>query len=57
MIRDILRQKGLAGMYRGLGPTLLQAGPNLAINYCVYESLRSKWLSLHPHERMPPVRP
>ena len=37
----IVRDEGTAGLYRGLGPTLLQIAPNLAINYCAYETLRT----------------
>jgi len=51
----IVQHDGLLGLYRGLGPTLLQAGPNLAINYSVYESLRSRWLASSPGEKVPPV--
>ena len=45
-LRTIVRDEGLAGLYRGLGPTLLQTVPSLAFNYCAYETLRSRWLSL-----------
>mmetsp|Transcript_152 Transcript_152/g.546 ORF Transcript_152/g.546 Transcript_152/m.546 type:complete len:346 (+) Transcript_152:265-1302(+) len=55
LLFGILNREGMRGLYHGLGPTLLQAGPNLAINYCVYESLRSKWLADHPDSKAPPV--
>ena len=45
-LRTIVRDEGLAGLYRGLGPTLLQTVPSLAFNYCAYETMRSRWLAL-----------
>ena len=45
-LRTIVRDEGLAGLYRGLGPTLLQTVPSLAFNYCAYETMRSRWLAM-----------
>jgi solute carrier family 25 phosphate transporter 23/24/25/41 len=53
--RTIIAHDGLPGLYRGLKPTLLQAGPNLALNYCAYEGFRSRWLADHPANSTPPV--
>jgi len=55
--RSIVAHEGLAGLYCGLRPTLLQAGPNLALNYCAYEGLRSRWMAEHPAMTTPPVGP
>lgn len=44
-VSTIVREEGIRGLYRGLGATLLQVGPSLAINYAVYETARSSWLA------------
>lgn len=44
-LSTIVRDEGAAGLYRGLGATLAQVGPCLAINYAAYETIRSTWLS------------
>ncbi|KAI4324446.1 hypothetical protein MLD38_029937 [Melastoma candidum] len=41
----ICREEGFLGLYKGLGATLLGVGPNIAISFSVYESLRSFWQS------------
>ena len=41
----IIRDEGMRGLYRGLGATLTQVAPSLAINYAAYETLRNHWLS------------
>ncbi|XP_027351860.1 mitochondrial substrate carrier family protein B-like [Abrus precatorius] len=46
----ICREEGFMGLYKGLGATLLGVGPNLAISFSVYESLRSIWLSRRPDD-------
>ena len=53
-LATIVRDEGVVGLYRGLGPTLAQVAPSLGINYCAYETLRSFWLS-RSHERSPSV--
>ena len=40
-MRTILRNEGARGLYRGLPPTLVGVGPNLAINFAAYETLRN----------------
>lgn len=40
-LRRIVADEGVLGLYRGLGATLVQVGPSLAINYCTYETLRN----------------
>ena len=44
-LATIVRDEGAVGLYRGLGATLAQVGPCLAINYASYETARSAWLS------------
>ncbi len=46
-LRTIVRDEGARGLYRGLGATLLQVTPSLAINYTAYGTLRSHWLQSH----------
>ncbi|KAI5064090.1 hypothetical protein GOP47_0020760 [Adiantum capillus-veneris] len=42
-LHTITRDEGPRGLYKGLGATLLGVGPNIAINFCVYETLKSLW--------------
>ena len=49
-LRTIARDEGMFGLYRGLGATLLQVTPSLAINYTAYGTLRSHWLELYGQE-------
>ncbi|CAN1135113.1 Mitochondrial substrate carrier family protein B [Linum perenne] len=46
----ICKEEGFFGLYKGLGPTLLGVGPNLAIGFCVYESLKSFWETERPND-------
>jgi len=39
-VKDILRENGLKGMYRGLGPTILGYLPTWAIYFTVYDSIK-----------------
>ncbi|KFK36685.1 hypothetical protein AALP_AA4G156200 [Arabis alpina] len=43
--RTICREEGFLGLYKGLGATMLGVGPSLAINFAVYESVKSFWQS------------
>ncbi|KAK9839432.1 hypothetical protein WJX81_001730 [Elliptochloris bilobata] len=45
-LRTIVREEGARGLYSGLGATLLQVTPSLAINYTAYGTLRSTWCQL-----------
>lgn len=49
-LRTISKDEGLFGLYKGLGATLLSVGPNIAISFSVYETLRSRWQSQRPHD-------
>ena len=40
-LMKILRDEGARGLYRGLKPTLIGVGPNLALNFTAYETLRN----------------
>lgn len=42
-----------AGLYRGMGATLLGVGPSLAINFGVYETLSAKWRRATHHPGPP----
>ncbi|KAL4428809.1 hypothetical protein ABPG77_005247 [Micractinium sp. CCAP 211/92] len=44
-LRTIAAEEGARGLYRGLGATLMQVAPSLAINYAAYETMRSSWLA------------
>ncbi|KAK9815221.1 hypothetical protein WJX72_000172 [[Myrmecia] bisecta] len=54
-LKLIVKDEGFLGLYRGLGATLIQVAPSLAINYCAYETLRSHWLAMHPERKSPTV--
>lgn len=43
-LQTIVRDEGPRGLYRGLGATLAQVAPSLAINYAAYETMRSAWV-------------
>ncbi|KAG6547017.1 hypothetical protein Mapa_011634 [Marchantia paleacea] len=47
-LTTIYKEEGVRGLYKGLGPTLMGVGPNIAINFCVYETLKSLWLQSRP---------
>lgn len=44
-LQTIIKEEGILGLYKGLGTTLLTVGPNIAISFSVYESLRKLWRS------------
>ena len=52
-LTTIVKDEGLFGLYRGLGATLTQVAPSLAMNYCAYETLRSYWMSYEPARQSP----
>ena len=37
MFRDILRNEGFQGLYRGILPELLKVIPMVSVTFCVYE--------------------
>jgi len=43
----ILRDEGAKGLYRGLRPTLIGVGPNLALNFAAYETFRNYFNELN----------
>ncbi|XVE69278.1 hypothetical protein DITRI_Ditri09bG0138900 [Diplodiscus trichospermus] len=49
-LQTICKEEGVLGLYKGLGTTLLGVGPNIAIGFSVYESLRSFWQSQRPDD-------
>ncbi|KAF4395657.1 uncharacterized protein LOC133030564 isoform X1 [Cannabis sativa] len=49
-LRTITSEEGILGLYKGLGATLLGVGPNIALSFSVYESLRSYWQLHRPHD-------
>ena len=53
---DVVRADGPRGLYRGLGATLAQVGPSLALNYTAYGALRAKWMSGKQPGEPPTVR-
>ncbi|KAG0475326.1 hypothetical protein HPP92_015012 [Vanilla planifolia] len=49
-LNTICREEGVRGLYKGLGATLLGVGPNIAISFSVYETLRSNWQLQRPQD-------
>uniref|UniRef100_A0A2P2LDG0 Mitochondrial substrate carrier family protein B-like n=2 Tax=Rhizophora mucronata TaxID=61149 RepID=A0A2P2LDG0_RHIMU len=49
-LKTITQEEGALGLYKGLGATLLGVGPNIAISFSVYETLRSFWQSHRPDD-------
>ncbi|XP_057475116.1 uncharacterized protein LOC130763205 isoform X1 [Actinidia eriantha] len=49
-LRTISKEEGVFGLYKGLGASLLGVGPNLAISFSVYDTLRSYWQSQRPDD-------
>lgn len=49
-LRTITKEEGFLGLYKGLGPTLLGVGPNLAISFSVYDTARSYWQLHRPED-------
>ncbi|GLT43804.1 hypothetical protein SLA2020_177350 [Shorea laevis] len=49
-LQAICREEGMLGLYKGLGATLLGVGPNIAITFSAYETLRSFWQSQRPND-------
>eukprot|EP00887_Chlorella_sp_A99_P003958 scaffold11.g3958.t1 len=39
LLRDIAAREGLAGLYKGAGPSILKAAPSAAVTFVVYEFL------------------
>ncbi|KAL8241070.1 hypothetical protein R6Q59_014425 [Mikania micrantha] len=42
-LHTISKEEGVFGLYKGLGACLLGVGPNLAISFSVYDTVRSYW--------------
>lgn len=51
MIRSIAQREGAAGLFRGLGPTILTNAPYSAFYYLFYTSLKER-LQQVPHLRL-----
>ncbi|GFY82157.1 mitochondrial substrate carrier family protein [Actinidia rufa] len=49
-LSTISREEGVFGIYKGLGASLLGVGPNLAISFSVYDTLRLYWQSQRPND-------
>ncbi|XP_074059831.1 calcium-independent mitochondrial carrier protein SCaMC-3L-like [Macrotis lagotis] len=49
IFRNILAQQGIAGLYRGVTPTLLKVLPAMGISYMVYEAMKSALGVPSPH--------
>ena len=49
-IRQIMRQEGVKGFYKGLTPNLLKVAPSMAANWLSFEMARDFFVSLHPEE-------
>lgn len=42
-VRKVFKAGGIAGLYRGLGPTLVAMFPYVGVEFMVYETLKKKW--------------
>ena len=40
MVRLIVRENGVAGLYRGIFPNFLKVAPAVSVSYVVYESTK-----------------
>ncbi|XP_021769071.1 mitochondrial substrate carrier family protein B-like isoform X1 [Chenopodium quinoa] len=49
-LHTISKEEGVFGLYKGIGATLLSVGPNIAISFSVYETLRSYWQLQRPQD-------
>ncbi|KAJ0771861.1 putative mitochondrial carrier protein [Helianthus annuus] len=49
-LRTISKEEGVFGLYKGLGACLLGVGPNLAISFSVYDTVRSYWQLQRPDD-------
>lgn len=49
-LKAICKDEGVRGLYKGLGATLLGVGPNIAISFSVYETLRYNWQARRPED-------
>ncbi|XP_074375514.1 uncharacterized protein LOC141717329 isoform X2 [Apium graveolens] len=49
-LRTICRDEGFFGLYKGMGATLLEVGPSIAISFTVYEMLRSYCHTKRPND-------
>jgi len=52
-IRTIIRQEGIAGLYKGLVPNLLKVAPSMASSWLSFEMARDFLISLAPEEPDP----
>jgi len=42
-VRKVIASSGIAGLYRGLGPTLVAMFPYVGVEFMVYETLKKRW--------------
>lgn len=42
-LSEVYRNSGIAGLYRGLGPTLIAMFPYVGVEFMVYETLKKRW--------------
>jgi len=54
-VKNVLRQDGIRGLYRGLGPTILGYLPTWALYFAVYDGIKTRFgdtpLGSDPHHR------
>merc|ERR1712029_1154755 len=50
---SILKEEGVTGLYRGVGPTIMKQGSNQAIRFFVMESLRNKYTNGKMSQNVP----
>jgi solute carrier family 25 citrate transporter 1 len=54
-VREIVRQYGLGGLYKGVTATIIKQGSNQAIRFFVMESLKSEYRKLKGKDHNAPV--
>jgi len=46
-MKEIIRQEGIRGLYKGLGVALLKSGPSAAVTLCVFDGSLRAWEWIH----------
>ncbi|VDQ05870.1 unnamed protein product [Trichobilharzia regenti] len=47
-VRDLIREEGVIGLWRGLGPCLISVVPQTTIYFTTYEQLKRSYIAWNP---------